>query len=315
MKIQEENIDYIDTNPLGIKFFSVSHYPPHYHSHAIEIIFCLKGTVIILSGFQQIVLEEGEYFTVDHRDIHCLYSDDTDNIVMSVYLNLLETEISWNILKYIMFVFESTENNTHHNAHITLVTDILMLIGYLCTNNSSTKIPYNEIANTMLSILTNHFDWFNYACGEKELSDQKKELLYRASVYIQNHYMKKISLSTFAKEEHFDKTYIAYLSKYGINHTFNESLHYVRSSKAEFLLLTTDKSNDDICTLCGFSDTKYYYKHFKIWWGKTPMQHRKWYEKYMSEPDCYTVLSRQEISSFMKEYYCEYNIKRIILKT
>jgi|GEM_PF-5813354 len=57
-----------------------------------------------------------------------------------------------------------------------------------------------------------------------------------------------------------------------------DSLNATRCFKSERLLLLTRKSIQEISAECGFSDTKYYYKHFKLWFRCTPKQYRELYQ-------------------------------------
>ena len=57
----------------------------------------------------------------------------------------------------------------------------------------------------------------------------------------------------------------------------------VRSEKAEKMMLTSDRSINEISFNCGFSDPKYIYKGFRKWYEKTPSEHKKEYEKHKQE--------------------------------
>ncbi|MDV2687397.1 helix-turn-helix domain-containing protein, partial [Alkalihalophilus lindianensis] len=67
--------------------------------------------------------------------------------------------------------------------------------------------------------------------------------------------------------------------------------------KSEKLLLTTNKSIQEISTECGFSDTKYYYKHFNKWYNCTPAQYRK---KYKPEVDKETIKKEIALDELLK---------------
>ena len=53
-----------------------------------------------------------------------------------------------------------------------------------------------------------------------------------------------------------------------------EYVNRLRISTAEFLLKSEDYTNDEIATLCGFNDTKYFYVVFKKITGMTTKEYK-----------------------------------------
>ena len=59
-----------------------------------------------------------------------------------------------------------------------------------------------------------------------------------------------------------------------MNQSFTEYLNYVRITKAEQLLSTTDKSISEIADEVGFSTASYFIEQFKKYKQKSPKQYR-----------------------------------------
>ena len=99
MDIPEHKVAPINGTSITIDICNVKHTPVHYHASSVEMILCLKGSVSILCNHEPITLKEGEMFAIGFDDLHCMYSD-TDNIVVSFYMDMQHMDIPWEILQY-----------------------------------------------------------------------------------------------------------------------------------------------------------------------------------------------------------------------
>lgn len=326
--IQEQKIDYPNNSPIKVTFLSVKNYSPHYHFDDIEIIYCFRGIITVISAFESFTLSAGEYYTTSRRDIHSIRASsgsgtgNMDNIIMLVHLDLTALSVPYNDLKCTLFVFETTSTSTAFkpNEPLGKINDILMLIGLLAVEEipiiTSEEPQYEKLrvqaADKLIDLLLRHFSYANYACRSPEVSDSIHEITLDIFKYISAHYTEKISISSFAESLHFSKTHIASLVKNYLNLTFNEALNYRRCFQAEHLLLTTDKTNLEISNECGFSDSKYFYTNFKKWYDRTPAQHKALYEELCKEKDDYNEIPPAQLKPFIKEYYCSYHSRKTI---
>lgn len=78
--------------------------------------------------------------------------------------------------------------------------------------------------------------------------------------------------------------------------------------KSGFLLLTTNMSISSISESCGFSDVKYYYLHFKRWYGCSPLEFKKRCLDFMHMNLSYEDLELDNMVKTIEDY-----IKNIIL--
>ena len=87
LDIKEPDIDYIKNAPVAIEICNVRHSPVHIHSSAVELIYCLEGTVDIRCNHEIVTLNKGQIFTVDFEDIHCLFSN-RENLLIIMHIDL-----------------------------------------------------------------------------------------------------------------------------------------------------------------------------------------------------------------------------------
>lgn len=93
--------------------------------------------------------------------------------------------------------------------------------------------------------------------------------------YIHHHYMEKIELSHLAEVLNLSKSSFCRKFKVHMNCTVFEYLINYRLSKAEELLLHTDKSIAEIAYQCGFGSTSYFIEKFKMKTQRSPLHYRK----------------------------------------
>ncbi|SKA98087.1 two-component system, response regulator YesN [Caloramator quimbayensis] len=93
--------------------------------------------------------------------------------------------------------------------------------------------------------------------------------------FINENYMKPITLKEVSDYVGFNDSYFSYLFKKENGITFLDYLSEVRMNKAKELLKNTDLSVAEICERVGYNDLKYFVKSFKKFTGIKPSEYRK----------------------------------------
>lgn len=102
-------------------------------------------------------------------------------------------------------------------------------------------------------------------------------------IFIQEHYMEKISLEDIAKAGNVGKTLCAKLFKKYVSKTPGEYLIFYRIQKSIELLTDTNMSTTEISYAAGFSSASHYTRTFRKLMGCTPLKYRKGNPKYEYE--------------------------------
>ncbi len=303
MSICEKNIDCRENVPLCIELMNITHCAPHYHPHELEIIFCMRGSVSVVSSFERVRLNTGGFFTVNRSEIHCIQSSDPDNAVMTVHLNLpaLHSDAGDDSPESKLFTFESLNGKIKQSPLFDDALTLILLSAAVYAENPA-DMRLRTLAHNIIGILSDHFSYIDYVNDYQPYADNVRELSLKIMQYLYRNYRNKISLTSFAEENYFDRAHLAHLLKDKLHRTFNACLNYLRCVNAEFLLLTTDKSNEEISELCGFSDIKYFYSHFRSWYEKTPSRYRKEFYDLYDKPDDCISLERDEIPALAKDF-------------
>jgi two-component system response regulator YesN len=118
----------------------------------------------------------------------------------------------------------------------------------------------------------------------KVLSEWQTEKAYEhskpirlAKQYIKNNFSEPLSLEIIGEQVGLNPTYFSSVFKKETGSSFIDYLTEVRIQNVKELLVSTNKSINDIAELSGFNDLKYFNKKFRKYTGLSPTEYRKLY--------------------------------------
>ena len=276
--IEKEQVNFIEGTPVAVRMYSIEEYEPHYHENCIELLLVLKGDAYLMASYDRFHMKAGEFIVINNGDIHYIRSD-VENVLLSMYVDLDAFTDKCRYIRNLYFVCESFNVNNVQRAYLQELRKVITSIAMDAAGGGENTDRINESINQFMDMLIYRFDLANYH-NLKEISEPQLERYHRLIREADENYGDKLDLEDIASKEFIGKKYISQFWKNMTNMNFTEFLNSRRSEKAEKILLTTDRSINEISLMCGFSDTKYIYKNFKKWYDKTPLAHKKEYEEY-----------------------------------
>ncbi len=306
LNLKDTEPDFINDSAVSINVCRVTHTPVHYHSSSVELLYCIDGEFQIHCNHETVSLKKGQMFTIDFEDIHCLYSD-CDNLIAMMHINLKKVSVPWSYLQFVYFACEDGNCEPYQLEHLQKIKKLILSATYkYCRNGTLSSRECDTVASNITYTLLNYFDWYNYINVYPNNNDEIRERFQAISAYCQTNFRRKITISELADIVHINENYLSRFIKKSPYGSFSNMLGYIRCFDAQRLLLTTELSVIQISSMCGFSDDKYFYKHFKQAWGQTPSQYRKWFLEYIKSRDSITVLEPGEALDFLEPYTAEY---------
>lgn len=312
------SVNFVNNIPLGISIYSVTREPVHLHNDVIEIIYCLKGEIILSVTHEQLLFKGGDIYVINATDLHSIESKcDVDNLIVSFYINALDKRLPTEDLIYEFFVCQEKVISKLTEVHIPDLKQLLLsALYYYCFHPDFNMEIYTRISFLTVDLMIKYFPLFYFGKDPPHFQPSDRSRFDSILRYIRKNYKKKITVTELAHIVHINPNYLSQFLKKTSN-TGNAIgltgiISFVRSYEAETLLMTTNMNIMDIGYACGFSDPKYFYRCFKQWYGRTPMQHRKWYEVYMdsARPNIYY---RPEEKLNEIEHYIAHYLSEIIL--
>lgn len=254
---------------------------PHYHDY-IELLYGIDADIDVYINGALYEFKSGDLVIINAKESHSLHfkSSNAYYAVIKVLPEILYNGVqSMSEMKYLLpFI---TVNSKHERV--------------IKTNTFADDFIHKKITNIMsewngkdygyeLSIRADILQiflcvlryWQNNnieAVNKFEYSDDMIRLIQSVTEYT---YQNCASVTAKSAAEYCNLSY-SYFSrsfKQIMNQSFTEYLNYIRISKAERLLSTTQKSISDISDEVGFSTTSYFIELFKKHKQKTPKQYR-----------------------------------------
>lgn len=287
---------------------------PHYHYDTLEFIYCLKGIVYANVAHEYCTINEGELVTVDHSDIRNILASD-DNITLLVHMGLKDTHVPIELVENTCFSC-ATLLSGDKMEFLNKICDNLMALMYAKCMYDQKKKDEKWFTNTCESIrintidlLVKKFSWFSIH------SDPEEDILYKERLsqiiaYVSQHSHERITLSQMADVLYLSPAYISNFLRHTTFESFTRLVNYYRCLIAQRMLIETDHSVGDISEVSGFSSEKYFYKHFKYYFGTTPIKYRKQFNEYLNKREEYLELDPQDALEIIKSCIAERHIIR-----
>ncbi len=272
--MRKEYITYPYDMPISISFLSIKNYPIHWHS-TIEIIYVLEGSLHVDINSTSSKILENNIEIINLDEAHRLYSD-KENKILLFHIDPYFFEKYYTDIEN-MFFYTDTSNENSQNTEI--YDELKTFLSIIVCEVVQKSLDYDEeIEKNLINILFHLINNFHYLTYDNEEIKENENLLeryHRIAKYIFNNYNNNITLKDIANKEFLSTHYLSHEIKYATGLSFTDLVNLTRVEESIKLLLDTDKTISDICEEVGFSHTRYYNKHFKNYYGLTPLQYRK----------------------------------------
>lgn len=259
----------------------------HIHNY-IEIIYALSGKYQILLNNQNYSFLEGDMVLINSNEIHTIFSLSEGNnryVVIKFEPELLYTTVqSVFEMKYVMpFILNES---THQKVFMKSEIEHTVIPGLIHEINKE----YSEkLYGYELAIKANIFHLFllilrrwNEQNIDLNIDEEiNKDMIKRIGPvfdYIEENYQNDITALDMAKHCNISYSYFSRLFTRIMKRNFREYLNYVRITKSEYLLTSTDLNITEIALQVGFSTSSYYIQQFKLYKDISPKQYQLRYK-------------------------------------
>ncbi|MCH5138109.1 helix-turn-helix domain-containing protein [Clostridiaceae bacterium UIB06] len=273
--MSREYIDYDKEIPVTVSFVSIRDYPIHWH-YATEIIYVLKGTLVVYINSVRYEIHENQMEIINVDEVHRLYSNHNDNKALVFHIDPYFFEKYYTDIENMFFY---TKSSTEHSQSSTEYDDLRTFLSRILCEIVQMQENYDEeIENILVTLLYHLINNFNYLIYEKEELKEDVNLFQRYHSiykYINNNYSSNITLQDIASKTFLSPQYLSHEIKYATGYSFTDLINLTRVEESIKLLLGSDKTISEISEEVGFSHTRYFNKNFKLHYRTTPRQFRK----------------------------------------
>lgn len=235
-----------------------------------DISFVMKGSITYEIEGNVYEVSEGDVVIVPPRKYHKEICDPKGDFeVLFVCVSFKKNSKVFDISKY--FRFPSVIKISNLKEMYDIFEDILKEVtyrqeGYLLKINA-------QIYNLLVAIFRNENCINNKIDSIKRISNfRKKKTADEIKQYIEMNYNKKISLDKLSKIFFLSPQYISALFSKQTGYTPIEYLNKIRIEKAKKLFVAGETNISKVAQEVGFGDIHYFYKVFRQFERKTPVQ-------------------------------------------
>lgn len=271
----------------------------HWHNE-VEFIFIESGHAVFHIEDNFFDAYKDEIIIVESKKLHSAYTN-TDNeecVIKSVKFNpeILSSKSSDAI--QLKFINPLINNKLILPYHLTYKKDSTLYPSIHNTDRASTECAIRNYLSDLIGVLESKEENYelmaksylymifskvlllvknkdDLSVEEKYEGDIKISNLKHALYYIHNNYNKAITINELANEVNLSEGHFCRMFKSLTLKTPIEYINYYRTTKAQDMLINTDKKILDICLDTGFNNLSYFINIFKKNTGYTPSKFRK----------------------------------------
>lgn len=302
----KEKSFYKEGLPVNVITANIMEYPIHFHDD-IEVVYVLEGSVGLKNGYYTYVLNQGDIFIINDREIHSFNHTDQPNMVMMLQMDISFFSKYYGNLKNSFFVTDMKDESDENLEALRTILGRIMLD--ILDKGYGYEYKVIEGTHNLLANLLANFQYFTMEDG-KFVNEAKnignKVLagrLNRITDYMYENYSRRLTLNEIAEQEHLSIYYLSHVIKEATGLSFQELLSFIRVEESEKLLLGTNKKIGAISEESGFSAIRYYIKYFTKWFGMHPLEYRKKYTGNVSSREThaqYALSKPDEIKKAIK---------------
>ena len=230
-----------------------THIPAHWHE-AMEILFCLNGSVRIHIEHEHLTLQRNQLIVFDSKEVHSIHSD--SKLYMFLCIHVDKKQLS---------VYCPNLELYHIKCRPVSLDD----------SKSTQYIHLCQLAHDPTRTIR-YFSVYSLP-GTTTGTGQSNDILRKIISYVNEHYTEKLSLEEVANQVGFSREYFCRFFKQHMGITFLRYLNEVRISHAGRILMNTDKSISEVMQESGFTNQTIFNRLFKEIYGMTPRQARNSY--------------------------------------
>ncbi len=248
------------------------------HKHDfLEMVYVIKGKAVHELNGTKTTIRAGDYFIIDYEAYHQYHS--VGNREFVIINTLFKPQIVDKVL-------------IHCRSFQDLINHYLIRFNYTMLEKSPTDFIFHDDDGSVLALiekLQHEFKSKNSGYRElmrcylleiiigtmRRISKKDPRNSYHDCCryildYVDENYMKPLTLTDISKELNFSLPYICRRFKNEVGMSFVDYLQRKRIEQSCRLILNTDKKIPDIAELVGYTDTKFFNQVFKKHLKMTP---------------------------------------------
>ncbi len=283
-----ELFEYRDVLKSPIEAFYCDYYknwkPIQNHWHYfMEILYCTSGAITVTCNENSYVLRKGNFLLIPPQALHSIDTHGNDGFRYAcIKFNLSRIQLVEDYLPNLTLLFHkvaSTENkalylNDQNLPEYPIAHTVDLIVQEIAQKNYGyNTYVYSLLSSFMLQVVRY---WYHLGISvEKEpATDASTISINNIIQYIDKHSHEAMNVEDLASMCNMSYSYFAKIFNRQYGQSCKQYIEFIRLSKAENLLLFTDRDLSSIASETGFADCSHLIRCFKRRYHITPKQYR-----------------------------------------
>lgn len=237
--------------------------PPHTHNH-IEYIYIIEGEMTAFINNTEHKCSDGDIFFVNPGELHHTYGyKGTQTYVGYIDIGIIDMFYR-DYIPVINHITKELIEDTNEKIddilkNIERHTPELDILSYNRRDSYEKAIIFSESLK-LYSLLAKYFHGNSHNIASPVSSSTYRIL----TEFINENFMKDITLEDLSKHLNYSKTYTSKIFKELMGTSFKKSITIARLNKASEYLINTNMSINEIAYKCGYNNVRSFYKQFTL---------------------------------------------------
>jgi len=299
-----EVVEHLKEAPMKNMLVSIENSCPHFH-YDYEIIFVLKGRVLLKIGVESYLLKAADIVLVNTSEIHSISSLEKGNqcLVLQFSPNIIADEYGEN--RNFHFNFNTTLEEPSNRLRVSEFRKDLAMIGLALSDKPDGYQFY--VKSLLYRIIGNLFSYTRYdieTVNKASSSDTSLEAFERINNYIKSNYKEDITIEDLCKNVGISKSSLYRLLKSTSSVTYKDLIDFYRIEHAKNLLKSTKNPIPFIAQSSGYDSDASFYRAFKKSVGISPYTYRMDGLEYINNLGIqgYAAINMNEVKTVLKSF-------------
>jgi len=270
-----ETIEYQDRIPIKAMIVSINEFDPHWHDE-LEIIYILDGSIKLNVAGEVYAMNKEDIAVVNSKEVHFFQNEGRNNSLLVIQFSMDVLKGFDKNLERVKFRCNSSflTDNRYAPSYEIIKTCLARIFWEIRNRNIAYLFQIHSQINTIITGLYRDFPYIIMGQESIDINNEDLKRMDRIFSYVEQHFMKPISIRDIANKEYLSVYYLSHLFKERVGISFGKYVTIKRFESAKKQLLATNKSISEVATDCGFKNVKSFYSIFKEREKCTPLEYR-----------------------------------------
>ncbi|MCD8231295.1 MAG: AraC family transcriptional regulator [Clostridiales bacterium] len=285
-----------------VEIFKVNNVTFHNHDDVIGFIYVLDGGMDYQVSFETHRMHTDDYVLINAGEFHAMQALDEYCTVAYITVSLEWLRQFFPYEGYTLLVCDVFSEELDERSDLSQIEHLRKKLKRIIYRYAMDEIISDELIRQMFEYIHAYFTISDFLLDNDNPLRKTKEQVYNETYkLIDENYWRRDCMQYVINHMYYSQEYLNRIFRAFLGSGLQEGINNIRCWQSEDFLVLSDMNVIDIAERCGFSDSKYYYKYFKRWYGMTPTEFRKKWKENRERPNRFRNLEKEEIGQLFQQ--------------